>query len=114
MSKSHEILLPCLHSTSQWLLRSFGEDGVEKLDKSAKIAYEDFDICVTGLHADFLSKHETMQPLGSPFLRSREALGQRGPMKQGSSSTESILVKSWVLGSISGYQAIPCKMIKWS
>lgn len=28
-------------------------DGVEKLDKSAKIAFEDFDLCVTALYLGF-------------------------------------------------------------
>ncbi|CAJ1330220.1 unnamed protein product, partial [Effrenium voratum] len=60
-----EELTPCMENINRRLNKD--SDGVEKLDKSAKIAYEDFDICVTGLHADFLSKHETMQMILSYF-----------------------------------------------
>ncbi|CAE7267803.1 forG, partial [Symbiodinium sp. KB8] len=42
-------------------------DGVEKLDKSARIVFEDFDLCVNALHGDFVAKHETMQMILSYF-----------------------------------------------
>ncbi|CAK9112213.1 unnamed protein product [Durusdinium trenchii] len=60
-----EELMPCMVNMNRRISKD--SDGVEKLDKSAKIAFEDFDLCVTALHSEFVQKHEMMQMILSYF-----------------------------------------------
>ncbi|CAL1151414.1 unnamed protein product [Cladocopium goreaui] len=64
-SQFMEEIMPCMVNMNRRISKD--SDGVEKLDKSAKIAFEDFDLCVTALHSDFVAKHEMMQMILSYF-----------------------------------------------
>ncbi|CAE7905264.1 capu, partial [Symbiodinium microadriaticum] len=64
-SQFMEEITPCMININRRIAKD--SDGVEKLDKSARIVFEDFDLCVNALHGDFVAKHETMQMILSYF-----------------------------------------------